>query len=57
MSLGAKLFLSEPDMMLFLNRAAGYPVMCRTPTWATGSGFPHPAGLRAQAAAAGVCHL
>jgi hypothetical protein len=27
MSLGAKLFLSEPDMMLFLNRAAGYPVI------------------------------
>jgi hypothetical protein len=27
LSLGAKLLLSEPDMMLFLNRAAGYPVI------------------------------
>jgi hypothetical protein len=44
MSLGAKLFLSEPDMMLFLNRAAGYPVIASLLQAALSSGdYPHAA--------------
>jgi hypothetical protein len=44
MSLGAKLFLSEPDMMLFLNRAAGYPVIAALLQAAMAAGdYPHAA--------------